>query len=578
MILPINNTYKYNQQISFKSNKPHHSKHRNENFSYADSFVYRNGDSYTDPEIKTALSDIEYAYYIINNMLEMKTSAGKKSLIQESNMFNLIDGLTLKNIDKDGTQYTISKPEKTNIPNSIRITQKNRNNEIINDWLFSSYKLIKESTPSQTVFCNKKETETIKTTQNLPNKLQKIDEALFKLRMFIDLRKDKDLIPPAGILNTDTQNLLAQISNNTKNVENKFKTMSHSSVMRQKNKYPNYYLSGQNTYTFQNLSEENIKINFNKYNSASHGQLTRLLVYDKNDNIIDGFLLKDNKIVSNFMLNNPSILPKKLSFISKDEITNDENETKLNKYLKLYNEELESFLKYLNNWQNYNGTMPEKQKKEFINANQSYINILNIFENLNNLQIAQYKKDYPKLKTGTNIKGFMFKNVDKKGNSINYVKVKNKHHDNLYRLNIIDQNNDIVKVLLIKDNEKIVSNLNMTYPEIVPKILKFYKEEEIEKMDGLELITLLQDNMQELENYVKNRFNNEQEQKQEIVLTKQKRAEKKNSIEYKNLIKQAKQNFKNAIEIADIHPQDFFKTLETIKKDFENYFESIQNQ
>ena len=43
------------------------------------------------------------------------------------------------------------------------------------------------------------------------------------------------------------------------------------------------------------------------------------------------------------------------------------------------------------------------------------------------------------------------------------------------------------------------------------------------------------------------------------------------------MVKQAKQVFRKSIEFADINPKKFFETLETIKKDFENYFERLEN-
>ena len=91
--------------------------------------------------------------------------------------------------------------------------------------------------------------------------------------------------------------------------------------------------------------------------------------------------------------------------------------------------------------------------------------------------------------------------------------------------------------------------------------------------------------MKELEDYVKNRYTNEQEAKKEATLNKkkeaelikQKRNEHKASDEYKTMVTQAKRDFRKAIEFADIEPKKFFATLETIKKDFESYFERFQN-
>ena len=110
-----------------------------------DSFEYSNA------QIKKELRDILSSLIICKNeiydILDKKTPAGIRSIINLSKQFNTNDGLTFKNFDETNNTISFELNVLKNNYNNVRIIQKDYTGQIKNAWLIVDYNIVKNYNP-----------------------------------------------------------------------------------------------------------------------------------------------------------------------------------------------------------------------------------------------------------------------------------------------------------------------------------------------------------------------------------------------------------------------------------------------
>ena len=172
---------------------------------------------------------------------------------------------------------------------------------------------------------------------------------MLKFRKYLEKVKDKDLRAKIFELKTSDIKNLSEISEFYSKADSLLRELPHKQALKLKYEYGDYKIQPrQADYILQNIGDEKCQIYYKTLQNTDEGSLTRLVIYDKNGEIVDGFLIKDGKyLVSNFNKNNFSIIPPKLTFY--DENSVQEVVPGFCRYLELYKQKLGDFNEFLSN-------------------------------------------------------------------------------------------------------------------------------------------------------------------------------------------------------------------------------------
>lgn len=551
---------------------------------------------------------IRDAYDVIKGILNKKTPNGVKSLVAEYKRFNTNNGITLKDVLGDGFNYSIEECNLKNNPKCLRITKRDDSGEILDGWLISNSKLVKgynpknvNALPTRFSYYTGGELYKIVNEDGLGQLLNALDEEMLKLRIFVVKQKDTNLLAEDGVLPDKTRKLVFDIEKDLNFLNEVLDKIPQTTQTKLKNKYTNYdVVKGQSSYTFKNLGDELLKINFSKFDSSAHGSLVKILVTNnasklKDGEVKEGFLLKDGKLVANYNAKTPAILPSKLYFVTKDEMKDFSKISDLNNYLALYSSELKNFIKYFTTSPT-EGTLSDEQCISLGHIGELSTKIDAMLDSVYFAKATALKKDYGKIAFLKNLKGLVFEINDKDGHKINYQNVSSKNQKNIEKINILNRDNSIVSTFIVKDKNKVVKNYNPAYPSIIPTALRFYNDDELENLKGLAYIPALENCMQEFYNYLENRFAVEKDEKlqkeniknekllkkQEKIAQKAEKASRKNELEenqeFKKLVSTSQKDLKKTLKIAFDDPNMFLSKLDEIKKNFENFFANMSEK
>lgn len=561
-----------------------------------------------DKNINENVLGICDAHDIIKRILNKKTPSGVKSLVTEYKKFNTNNGITLKDVFGDGFNYSIEECNLKNNPKCLRITKRDASGEILDGWLITNSRLVKgynpknvNALPSRFSFYTGGELYKIVNEDGLGQILSKLDEEMLKLRLFVVKQKDTNLLAEDGFLPEKTRKLVFDIDKDLKILNEVLGKFPQSTQTKLKNKYENYdVVKGQSSCTFKNQGADALKINFSKFDSLAHGSLVKILVTDndaklKDCEIKDGFLLKDGKLVSNYNFNTPAILPSKLYFVTKDEMKDCHRISDLNNYLELYSSELKKFIKYFT-VSPTEGSLDDEQSLSLQRTGEVSSKIDDMLDSVHFGKATAYKKDYGKIAFLKNLKGLVFEINDEEGHKINYQNVSSKNQQNIEKITVLDKDGRVVSTFLVKDKNKVVKNYNPAYPSVIPSVLKFYNDDELEDLTGLAYIPALENCMQEFYNYLENRFAVEKDaklqkeniknekllKKQEKIAKKAEKAFRKNELEenqeFKKLVTTSQKELKKTLKIAFDDPNIFLSKLDEIKKNFESFFANMSEK
>lgn len=577
MITPI----LFSRAVIINNNASKHKPYNNLN-NYADTFSFKcNNDGYLSSDLKYQLETLAGAYLNITEMLEQKTRTGIRNVQSETGGFLMEDGLTFKNPDNKTLSFEIRTSK--NIGKIIRITVKDKKGNVEKAFVTDgNYRLIKNINKNESYkipFKPQYYTREEIAKQNINEELQTIsdclDTKLLLLRKALNAHKNQDIKPICGKLPEKTTASLENITNLYEEIDTKLANFTPYRQKALKRDFSDYIpMARHSGYIFKNCTENNLKISCIPIQNKYHNNLLRLLVFDKNDNLKNGYLVKDNnKIAANYNTNYINVIPERLNFMTSDEMQSELRD--FNIYISSLESKFVAFKDYISKpFVKQTGLLEENVTETLSEIDRLYNVITEKFSSLSPAQIHKIKKGFEDFEPAAGRRGFTFKNINNECQKIIITPWDSKYNSNLTKITVLNNDNTVDKTFVLKDNNKLVKNYNPDYPQIMPTVLKFYDEEEITEYKLLPYIEVLKTKLTEFNNYVaetitqKNTPKTAQTAEKEDTKTPIKR-------EYKKLVKDCTEEFNSAlknINIEEPNLEQFNKILESIKNRLQEFF------
>ena len=562
------------------------------NYTSAPKDIYFKGSyAFLKPDIVDSLNYIGKAYQEISEHLSLKNDKGLE-IIQKNCDFELGRSMIFHNCGKDKNTILVSVPDSKTPRELMKIVVKKGkdypdNKIFLNSFTISEYnKILKDENPNKAyIFPNNAEflkSEELKNTNiesNLQNVLEDLDIEMLKLRKYLIKLGEQFSKPKVFKLEDKTLENFKNIDSLYEKTDKLLKTLPEKFSIKLRNEYGDYKLQAkQPTHILTNIGDEKNQIVFKKLNNPTHGTLTRIMVLDQNDEIVKGYLFdKENRLISNFNPKNFNIIPPKLTFHDKGSA--EAIMPELEKYLQKYSEKLEDFNKFLNQKIYERSLAPVIGKikgeplEQVKGLYEIYDDLTEKFSQLNNTALSKIKTSYPKWNAIGGQRGFVFKTGN--GENISIVKMNGKNGNKFIRLCIADKGES--KYLLFSQDQ-VVKNFNPKYPQLLPPVVKYYNDIEIDEI-GIE--PFIKKAFSEIEEF-KNYFDSPNPIPQNISdnyseISKCGKSanniKKSDSEEYKKLMKECKTRFAEAMQNAENNLQDFNKILADIQKKINNFFE-----
>lgn len=317
-------------------------------------------------------------------------------------------------------------------------------------------------------FCETSE-KTVFNEELLQNLLSRIDEHICRLRQGLSVFK-------AGALQTETTLQLEKIPEINNKINNILKAKTRYASDKLKDGFENYYrLSGQSVLVFK---DKDLKISCAELINKQHGKFLRLIVWDKNNEIKDAFLIHGNKLVKNFNPKFYSVIPDNLLYYNRQEIP--DKEKILNTYLESYSTNQAKFLTFITSAQRQ-GKLSSEIFKQLINLKKLYDETNMLFSKIPVRKQAEAKKTFSFFDK-TSCRGRLrFNKVTTDGDSISYYPVLERIYPECIRLEITDRDKHITNAFLIHKNEYIVKNYTPEFQSQIPKKMEYMNEAQIQE-------------------------------------------------------------------------------------------------
>lgn len=524
----FNNIYK-NQNISFKKNYD---------------VILKEPDSVNgniDSENRSKLIDLLYGYTQIQSMLNKKTNAGVMSLISEHRGFSTADGITLKNIGTRSENISIEPKTPRGYDSYTKLLVKDKNGKIKEGYLIKDGSMVVKNyslnepnkIPERPEFYSATEIEKLNLNNRLSELFDKIDERLFNVRKFVIKRKDDNLKIADGKINNKTSELLSSIDEINQSLNEISSTIENASLTRIKKEYPDYCLRvGQAAHMFKNIGENNEKIVFSKNDVIYQGEMYKLLVYNEDDSLKTGYLIKDGKIVSNYNAQKPNAYPEKVTFVNAGEIVDARYNEDLNERLDAYKEKLTKFkdLVVLRKRVQF-GNLDEDNKQSMERITDLYHNTESVLSNFSIASIPRLKAEYADYDHDTGKRGFTLKNIGDEKKTINIAQKKSPKGDVVFRITVLNPDGSDKQYITIKNSFLIANNYNIT------------SKEAQEKLDIINDLKDIEAKMEDFNKFMVNRFESSRRKNPKTKRAKAVKAKMLKPEQTKELVS----DFKNAI-------------------------------
>lgn len=575
------NSFKY----PFHKNKEHLPR---QNVSFAQrrtsADIYEKTYTIIPYDIREDLHSLEYSFKQIKEILDKKDGEGVKDLIKKSGRFNTADGLTFKNVGIERDNISFDAGSFKNLGNIIRITQKSALGKIKQGWLIHNDRVVKNynpsnpnSLPNNIEYYSLEELQQSGINDKLRNVLANLDPVMLKVRQLAVAQKDTHLKIPAATISEEALNSLYKIQDLTDKVIKTADEIPHSTLYKLNVKFPDYkQISGQSSYTFQNLGNDKIQINYSTIDSKKLGYLQRLMVYDKEGQIKTGYLLSDNKIVANFNPKIPAMLPEKFYYVDESKIQNAHYSQAFEDYLNIYSDAINAYLKHITP-DNNPASLPQEYAPVMESVRNCFESIEDKFAKINKVKVSKLKTSYPDFLNMAGKRGYTFKNAGPNNETINIMRCKTKQCNDILKITVFDGKGDIKDYLLVQDNF-VISNYNPKYPMDIPSAPKFYNSRDIYKLSAFDYLESLNAKIADFEKFVDEKITKKQQSKEEKRIQPEKVVEPKpisQKLGYKGIVAQCKRDFKEAVaklQQGKEAKEDFFKALDDIRAKVEDYF------
>lgn len=565
----------------------------------SDSFSFTGNYERLSRDTIEVVSSISNAYKDILKKISEKTPEGREIIQKEYKDFKSTRSLMFHNCGENKTSIQVRVPDGQDGRDFIKIVVSKGSNfaqrkVVLDSYTIKDFDRIVEDNDKNHVFVFPQNIKYTNFDKPFELKLQKVlddlDCAMLKFRKFLAKYDGQYLKPELFTFGDTSIKRLENINSLYNKTDEVLKGLPHKLALKLKGEYGDYKLQvAQPVHILKNIGENKNQIAYKKLQHPEHGELTRIMVYDKNDEIIDGFLLKEDQglVVSNFNPKNFSIIPPKLLYHDKSSIK--EILPKLELYISDYEKKLGEFNKFISRKLYERSLAPVIGKLsgelgvDMTKIDTVYKQISDKFVMMIPDLVSKIKTSYPKWNGVAGQRGFTFKVSDNEQVSI--LKMKNAKRNNLTRLCFSKHGED--KFFLI-NQDMVVKNFNPKYPTIIPPELKYYSDLELEEL-GLEpFLKKAADELQAFKTHIETPTPKMKNKVKEIKLTELKKVTKKEenvklkaeviskTQEYEQLMKECNEKLTLAMENAENDMQGFNNTLQEIKSKIAAFFSKTE--
>lgn len=583
----INIQNNYYNNLSCKKNKL-------QNFNITDSFSFTANLSHLSRDTVNSVSSVSDAYREILKKISQKTPEGMEIIEKEYKNFKSSRCFVFHNCGENKTSIQVRVPDGKDGRDFLKIVVKKGNSftderVILDSFTLKNFDRIVEDDNKNRVYIFPDEVKFLDFDKPFENRLQNVlndlDFAMLQFRKFLAKYDGKYLKPQLFTFDENHIKKLDNIDALYNKIDKTLKSIPHKLSLKLKNDFGDYKLqAAQPVHILTNIGENQNRIAYKKFYHSELGELTRVMIYDTNDEIVDGFLIKDGKtIVSNFNPKNFAVIPPKLSYYDKSAVSPVLD--KLDKYIFDYERKLDEFNKYIagrlyeRSIAPITGKLSGNLAADMKVINDTYKKISDKFSQISSSSVSSLKTSYPKWSGAAGQRGFTFTNAD--GENISILKMKGKQQDsNLTRLCVTKDGED--QYILIND-DMVVKNFNSKYPTILPPVMKYYSDIELEEL-GLEpFLKRAAEELQEFEKHVNTpKVSVPKPVKEKVAKEKQQRVIKEKpkhlsaTKEYKDLMKECNAKLSIAMKNAENNMQEFNNVIQEIQNKITGFF--VKNQ
>lgn len=591
--MKISNNYNQNRFYNFVSNRPKIIVNKNLNCDTV-SFTGNLG-NVLSRETALSISSIANAYNDILAKISEKSPEGLELIEKQYKNFKSGRGFTFHNCGDNNKSILVRVPDGQDGRQIIKVVVRKGSSflderVVLDSFTIKNSKHIIEDNNKNTVFVFPDSENVLEfdkpVEDNLKNILDDLDIAMLKFRQFLKKLDGMYLKPNTFSFSYRTSKKLENIESLYGRIDETLKSVSHKTSLKIKRDFQDYKLQGkQPTHILRNVGDENNQIVYRQFDNPEHGKLTRIMVLDKNDEVVDGFLIKDNQLVSNFNSKNFSIIPPKLLFY--DEVSVQKVLPRFEKLTSDYEQKLTDFDKYIADFlyqkaiSPVNGVLDENTYSQMQIVNDLYKSITEKFTTINASAISDLKTAYPKWNASSGQRGFIFKISD--NGKISILKMGKSEDNDITRICLSNEGRD--QYILI-NNDMVVKNFNPKYPTMLPTNLKYYSDDELKGLELEPIIKKAAEEMQEFQKYIEKPKSVIKAEKPKIIdssalieskskkekTVKEKVRPRSSSKEYKSLMQECNNMLTAAMKNAENDMQGFNDILKEIQSKVASFF------
>lgn len=573
----------------------------------SDSFSFTGNYELLGKDTIDIVSSISNAYKDILKKIFEKTPEGIEIIQKEYKDFKSTRSLMFHNCGENKTSIQVRVPDGKDGRDFIKIVVKKGSNfsqgkVVLDSYTIKDFDRIVEDNDKNHVFVFPQNIKYMAFDKPFELKLQSVlddlDCAMLRFRKFLAKYDGQYLKPELFTFSDISMNRLANIDSLYNKTDKLLKGLYNNLSLKLKKEFGDYKLQvAQPVHILKNIGENKNQIAYKKLQHPEHGELTRILVYDKNDEIIDGFLLKEDEglVVSNFNPKNFSIIPPKLLYHNKTSVK--EILPKLEQYLSDYEKKLGEFNKFISQKLYERSLAPVIGKlrgdleADMIKIDTAYEQISKKLVSMSAPIVSKKKNSYPKWNGVAGQRGFAFKISGDE--QISILKMKNAKGNNITRLYFSKNGED--KFFLI-NQDMVAKNFNPKYPTTIPSELKYYNDIELEELGIEPFLKKAADELQEFETYIETPTLKYVHEAKKINITKPKKVSKKEVISpvkketkeklkpkflsktraYKHLMKECNEKLTQAMKNAENDMQGFNNVMQEIQSKIAEFFNNIE--
>lgn len=334
----------------------------------------------------------------------------------------------------------------------------------------------------------------------------------------------KKVSVPNGILKKDTRFLVEDILHAYKDILSKLELKTEKGLEILSQKYKDIRIG--DTLGFYNCGEDRDtiiisigKMNKNKnltYISRREGHRG-----DKEGNLKESFMLEGKeKLVKNFDKEYSKHFPAEREYFTQEEIDSIGCEEQLYKLLQDLDSSMLKFRKFLELNMNDNlklpdGRIPYQSIMDIRQAFKTCSEIDEISKNIKRLKLYDLNRGFKNYYSVTGLDSYVFKDLGEEQVTINLSQVRREGED-LKRLSVYDKEGKPIKVFLIENEEKFISNLRNNTPNFLPEKYLYADTKEVEEKFTPEFnkyLKLYMDKLSEYKKYLETYVKNEEDRK-----------------------------------------------------------------